>query len=422
MRAFMRRTVYPAMCDSKPPHSIRPNRSSPHLNRGSSQTPAIDQVIGAQCTPWKLVAEIAARVSDAADERAARHAYRRSFNQLRSQLQLYPAGSRPSEVFEQAATTVRSLGATCLPLAIAVAMHLYPFCVLQCVPIPLLSVARLKRAMLLRTIRNRSLILANTGSERSNGTTTPLIATRAADGVRINGRCEYLSLSSVADIVLFKAQLADSNHAVLCAADLRASTVRIGQWKFSGAMELSDTSSVTFVDHRVPNGHYLIVPDDAGLGCISDYQRSWFHLFIAEIYLARVEHLRARAACRGAEHSAPQRSGSPAGSSRCSCSMTFAMGADVGPLTRTTAALKLRVSMMSQTTAAALRSRGLAAEAGGLGYIKSQPTADEKILRDFGVVSLRASYCRPSPAASSLRQRRRPSERPVLASTDASCA
>jgi hypothetical protein len=41
--------------------------------------------------------------------------------------------------------------------------------------------------------------------------------------------------------------------------------------------------------------------------------------------------------------------------------------------------------MMSQTTAAALRNRGLAAQAGGLGYIKSQPTADEKILRDFGV-------------------------------------
>src|ERR1044071_4770484 len=240
----------------------------------------------------ELVAEIAARVSDAADERAARHAYRRSFNQLRPQLALYPAGPSPSHVFEQAALTVRHLVATCLPLAIAVAMHLYPFCVLECVPIPLLSVARLKRALLLRTIRNRSLILANTGSERSNGSTTPLIARKTADGVRIDGRCEYLSLSSVADIVLFKAQLAQSSHVVLCAADLRASSVRIGPWKFSGAMELSDTSAVTFVDHRVPEGHYLIVPDAAALGCISDYQRAWFHLFIAEIYLARVDRLR----------------------------------------------------------------------------------------------------------------------------------
>ncbi|MGH8238410.1 MAG: hypothetical protein ACREXP_15510, partial [Steroidobacteraceae bacterium] len=289
----------------------------------------------------------------------------------------YPVGSQPSEVFEQAATTVRSLGASCLPLALAVAMHLYPFCVLQCVPIPLLSVARLKRAMLLHTIRNRSLILANTGSERSNGSTTPPIATRAPDGVRIDGRCEYLSLSSVADIVLFKAQLADSTHAVLCAADLRASTVRVGQWKFSGAMELSDTSPVTFVNHRVPDGHYLIVPDDAGLGCISDYQRSWFHLFIAEIYLARLEHL----GSANRSEVARLRQQSPR------LLDDFAVGTDVGPLVRTTAALKLRVSMMAQTAAAALRSRGLAAEAGGLGYIKSQPTADAKILRDLGVLS-----------------------------------
>jgi hypothetical protein len=328
----------------------------------------------------ELVAQIAIEVGDAADERAARHAYRRAFNRLRAQLQLYPEGARPSEVFENAAATVRSLGATCLPLAMAVAMHLYPFCVLQSVPIPLLSVARIKRAMLLRTIRSRSLILANTGSERSNGTTTPLIATRTADGVRIDGRCEYLSLSSVADIVLFKAQLADSNHVVLCAADLRASSVRIGPWKFNGAMELSDTSAVTFVEHRVPEGHYLIVPDDAGMGCISDYQRSWFHLFIAELYLARVEHL------GGARTDEVVKLRQEA-----LCLLdAYAMGADVEPLVRTSAVLKLRVSMITQATAAALRSRGLAAEAGGLGYIKSQPTADDKILRGFGALVIPA--------------------------------
>ncbi len=351
----------------------------------------------------QLVAQITERVSGALDERAARHAFRRSFDELRSQLPLYPTGSRPSAVFESAATAVRSLGASCLPLAIAVAMHLYPFCVLTCVPIPLLSVARLKRAMLLRTIRNRSLLLANTGSERTNGTGSPLIATKSAHGIRIDGRCEYMSLSSVADIVLFKAQLADSNHAVLCAADVRASTVQIGQWRFTGAMELSDTSPVTFVGHRVPEGHYLIVPDDAGLGCISDYQRSWFHLFIAETYLARVEHL-------GGE-----RSEEVARLRQESLRLLddFAIGTDVQPLLQTTAALKLRVSMMSQTMAAALRSRGLAAEAGGLGYIKSQPTADDRILR---------ANSRPSLAASSLPRPHPASQRPAAAPAGASCA
>jgi hypothetical protein len=328
-----------------------------------------------------LVANLAMQVRDAADERAARHAYRRCFNRLRAQLPMYPGGSRPSEVFDSAATTVRSLGAGCLPLAIAVAMHLYPFCVLQSVPIPLLSAARFKRAMLLRTIRSRSLILANAGSERTNGTTTVPFATKTADGVRIDGRCEYMSLSSVADIVLFKAQLVDSSNAVLCAADLRAPSVRIGPWKFSGSMELSDTSSVTFVDHRVREGHYLIVPDDGELGCVTSYQRSWFHLFIAEIYLARVDYLQSMAGLpQTPEHVANR--GAVSGLRHESLRLLddFALGGDIGPLTRTTAALKLRVSMLSQTTATALVSRGLAAEAGGLGYIKSQPTADDRIL------------------------------------------
>jgi hypothetical protein len=336
------------------------------------------------------VAHLVERVMDAADERAARHAFRRAFIELRPQLSLYPTGSRPSRVFEAAATTVRSLGASCLPLAIAVSMHLYPFCVLQCVPIPLLSVARLKRALLLRTIRNRSLLLANTGSERIHGTTTPLTATRTAHGLYINGRCEYLSLSSIADIVLFKAELADSKHTVLCAADLRTHSVRIGQWKFSGALELSDTSSVTFVDHRVPKGHYLVVADHAELGCISDYQRSWFHLFIAEIYLARVEHLRATCRLESAEHDANRSAVARLRRRSLQLLDEYAIGSDVGPLTRSTAALKLRVSMMAQTTAAALRARGLVEQAAGLGYIKSQPTADERILRSFGVAGFAA--------------------------------
>ena len=231
--------------------------------------------------------------------------------------------------------------------------------------------------MLLRTIRNRSLILANTGSERSNGTSTPLIATKAADGVRIDGRCEYLSLSSVADIVLFKAQLADSNHAVLCAADLRASTVRIGPWKFSG-----DDGAVGHVtgDVRRPSRAGWALPDRAGR-C-----RTGLHHGLPEIVVSPVHRgdlsRASRASARHVrlpetpEHSANRSEVARLRQQSLQLLDDIRMGADVGPLTRTTAALKLRVSMMAQTTAAALRSRGLAAEAGGLGYIKSQPTAD----------------------------------------------
>ena len=347
----------------------------------------------------QLIAQFIERVNGTADEPAARNAYREGFHLLRSQLPMYPAfGPRASATFESAANTVRILAARCLPLGMAVAMHLYPLCALQCVPLPLLNPARFKRAMLLRTIRNRSLIVANAGSERAHGPDQPLIATPCADGMRVDGTYEYMSLASVADIVFFKAQL-DSDRAVLCAADLGADSVQIGKWKFSGSMRLSDTCSATFSGHVVPHGRYLPVPDNDGLRCISDYQRCWFHLFLAEMYLARLEHLqRLWGLPRSAEHVVSLNEMSRLREYSLHLLDHFSPGADIERLTKTTSALKLRVSLMTQSTVTELRSREartaadarqLAADASELSYIKSQPTADERILHGLGLSRVR---------------------------------
>lgn len=336
------------------------------------------------------------RMNGLGEEPAARKAYREAFNRLRSQLVMYPvSGPCASAVFESAAKTVRILAAQCLPVAMAIAMHLYPLCALQCIPLPLLSSVRFKRAMLLRTIRNRALILANAGSERAQGAYQPLVATRATEGIRIDGTCEYMSLASVADIVLFKAQLADADCAVLCAADLRADSVRIGKWKFSGSMRLSDTSSVTFIGHRVPGGRYLRVPNDADLQWVSDYQRCWFHLFLAEMHLARLERLHsAWQLPRTAEHVVNLNEASRLREHSLHLLDNFCGGPGIELLARITGALKLRVSLMAQSTVSVLRSRNnptaeeaqrLAADTAELCYIKSQPTADEKILRSLGM-------------------------------------
>lgn len=337
-----------------------------------------------------LIAELARQVQEAAEEPVARARYRREFDRLCSKLAMYPAsGGGASAVFESTAHTTRLLARRCLPLAIAVAMHLYPLCVLQCVPMPFLSPARLKRAMLLRAVRSRSLVLANAGSERANAADQTLTAREAPGGIRIDGTYDYMSLSSVADIVLFKASVADSGRMVLCAADLRADSVNIGPWRFSGNMRLSDTSSVTFTNHRVPHGRYLLVPDDANLRCISDYQRSWFHLFLAEMYLARVERLhRVWELPRTAEHVVSVYEAARLREYSLRLLDDFASDLEVDALLKTTSTLKLRVSLLAQATMRVLRSRTdsqAAADAAELGYIESQPTADDKILAAWEV-------------------------------------
>lgn len=368
------------MQDTSPrPIRLRPGVADIHTNEGQPVTEFIERMNGARDGP------------------AARAEYREGFTRLRSQLEMYPVSGRHASVtFESAAKTARTLAAGCLPLGIAVAMHLYPLCVLQCMPLPLLSFARFQRTMLLRTIRNRSLILANAGGERTRGTDSSLVARPHAEGIRIDGTFEYMSLATVADVVLFKARLANINCTVLCAADLRGDSVRIGSWRFSGSMRLSDTSSVTFAGHRVPHGRYVLVGDDEVLRCISDYQRSWFHLFLADMYLARLERLhQVWGLPRSAEQIMSLNELSQLRDYALRLLDDFSSGSDIQPLKKTTSAMKLRVSLMAQSTMTSLRGREdltpadaqqLRADASELGYIRSQPTADELILRSIGVL------------------------------------
>jgi hypothetical protein len=204
-----------------------------------------------------------------------------------------------------------------------------------------------------------------------------------------------MSLATVADVVLFKARGPDGGGAYFCAADLKADSVRIGASRFSGSMRLSDTSSVTFAGHRVPHGRYVLVPDAEVLRCASDYQRCWLHLFLAELYLARLERLhQAWGLRRPAEQLMSMNELSQLREYALRLLDDFSLGADIRPLKKTTSAMKLRVSLMAQSTMASLRdredlapadARRLRADASELRYLSSQPTADEIILRSIGV-------------------------------------
>jgi hypothetical protein len=197
-----------------------------------------------------------------------------------------------------------------------------------------------------------------------------------------------MSLSSVADVVLLKAVFADGTCA-LCAADLRGDSVRIGDWKFSGRMRLSDTSSLTFTNHPVPHGRYIRTSANDGMQCVSNYQRCWFHLVLAEVYLARLEHLRRMHRLTQGEPYRTHHERVYSLKARSLHLLDDFSSLDTTPLMKTTSALKLNVSLLAQTTAAELRSLGtrtsgeaeeLSADASELCHMQWQPTADAKIL------------------------------------------
>ena len=292
--------------------------------------------------------------------------------------------SEASAVFEAAATTARAVAAECLPFGIGLVMHLYPLCVLRCVPLPWWSAAHRRRVQLLREVDRGSLILANAGSERAAGAHEPVTLSRTRGGIRVDGTYDYVSLAHAADVVLFCAPLAQRGCAMFCAADLRGESVRIGAGKFTGSMRLSDTCPVTFDGHFVPARRCIEIPSESTLQCTAQYQRSWFQLLLGEAYLARIERLQR-------DWNLPRPDEQLASINELAQLRDYSMRLlDEGSpramesLSRVTAAMKLRTSWLAQAVAAAVRRFDVVA-ADELGYLRLQPTSDDRILRSIGI-------------------------------------
>ena len=338
-----------------------------------------------------------AEISTAGSENQWRQALRAELGRVHRELALYPpAGADPHDTFESAALTVREIASQCLPLGIALVMHFYPLCALQCAPLPKMSIAGFKRRLLMNAITERGLIVANGGSERANGAHESMSVALDGDGLRVTGTFEYVSLASVADVVLFSAPLADGRTA-FCSATMRGDSARLGEPKFTGSMQFSDTRSLTFVDHRVARGQYLLATDAVGTRCIFDYQRCWFHLLLAEAYLSRIEQL------HRAWH-LPITVERQMALNEVACLREYALqllgdcrpGGSVDRLSRVTATMKLRVSSLAQDTGCELRelarsnvqdSGKLVSDASELGYMKLQPTSDARILQSLAAAS-----------------------------------
>ena len=318
-----------------------------------------------------------------------RKAYRLAFAQLRSEVELHPRGATPAALFEVAAQSTRAMAVESLPLAMGLVMHLYPLGALRWIPLPRFSAANLRRHRLSRTIEKQRLILANAGSERVAGTQSPVTLTPTRGGAFVDGVFDYVSLANVADLVLFNAPLSNG-VSVFCIADLRGDTAKIGTARFSGGARLSDTCSVTFQNHWITRDRFVVAPTESALGCMTLYQRSWFHLLACEAHLARIEQLRRR-------WNLPRTSEVLAGLNELSVMRDYALRLlnearsvdQVDALFRVTAALKLRMSWHCQALATSLATLD-PESATELTFLARQPTCDDRILS--GICAHRASF------------------------------
>jgi hypothetical protein len=262
-------------------------------------------------------------------------------------------------------------------------MHLYPLCVLRCVPLPWWSAAHWRRALLLHDIHRQALMLANAGSERAGGTQAQVTVQRTRGGLYVHGTYEYMSLAHVADLVLFSAPMSGCQGSAVCAATLSGPTVHIGPSRFGGTMELSNTCSVTFDNHFVASHRFISISDAVAFDCISQYQRSWFQLLLGETYLARIEQLHDRWDLPRTVEQGVSLHEQARLREYALRLLNEATPSAVASLSRVSAAMKLRISWHAQSTAAALKGVDDVA-ASELGYLRLQPTSDARILASIG--------------------------------------
>jgi alkylation response protein AidB-like acyl-CoA dehydrogenase len=311
--------------------------------------------------------------------------FRQWFGQLHQMLPLHPQACAASDTFNAAAEVTRLVAANNLPLGLGLVMHLYPLCALRCVPLPWWTPAARRRSHLTDEIDGRRLILANAGSERAAGAHAPVTVTRAPDGIRIDGSFDYVSLAHVADIVLFSAPLGRGH--VFCAADLHAESVTRGPSRFRGTMRLSDTCSLAFRAHQMAAEHFIEIPDGAAMGCMTLYQRSWFHLLLGEAYLARLDHLQHRWQLTRPVELVAHLNELALLREYALRLLDEARPDNMAALARVTAAFKLRVSWLAQSTAEKVRAHDENA-ATELGFIRLQPTPDARIVQSlFGAAA-----------------------------------
>jgi alkylation response protein AidB-like acyl-CoA dehydrogenase len=346
--------------------------------------------------------ELESAVALATGEHAKRHAFRGGFQRLRGTLDLHPAGRTAATTFDAAASTTARVAEASLPLGIALVMHLYPLCVLRWVPLPWWTRGGHRRNRLLALIDEEELILANAGGERAGDGICTVTVSREPDGVRANGTFDYVSLASVADLVLFSAPATTGDHVVFCAAEMRRNAVSIGESRFDGRMWLSDTHSVSFEDHFVATSSSIEVPTPGPLSTMAQYQRSWCQLLLGECYLARAQRLEAQWAL-------PGNTSRKAALNELRMMKLYARhlldtassASAIEELAKVSAAIKLKVSWLAQETAAALKPLD-PDSAKELGFLRLQPTADDRILqsleparRDYVKETTRAKISNP---------------------------
>ena len=197
----------------------------------------------------------------------------------------------PKKVYQNCFEVLQELGSNSVPVAVALSMHYYVLASMAMYPFSKKSKEYWKRELLLQKIKKERLLIANTGSVRTFKNAMgnkEIIARRDQDNYYINGEASFMSLSGIADYMVFTAPLPKDDSAEKAIFFIPAENENIVFLEdvFDDAMHGSFTRGVRFNNVKVSNGNVIKLDNSEDERCeVLVYQRSWFQGMVPAPYL-----------------------------------------------------------------------------------------------------------------------------------------
>lgn len=195
------------------------------------------------------------------------------------------------KVYKGSFKVLHELGKVSIPVSVALSMHYYVLASMASYPFSKKSKEYWKREMLLQKIKKERLIIANTGSVRTLKNVVgdkAILTNREGDNYYIKGEAPFMSLSGIADYMVFTAPLPEGDTAEKAIFFIPANNNNIAyiDSAFGEAMEGSFTKSVRFNNVKVSDGNVIKLDNAEDERCeILVYQRSWFQGLVPAPYL-----------------------------------------------------------------------------------------------------------------------------------------
>ncbi|MEW7293010.1 hypothetical protein [Aquimarina sp. 2304DJ70-9] len=191
-------------------------------------------------------------------------------------------------MYQECFRVLHRIGEISIPVSVALSMHYYVLASMASFPFSKTSKQYWVREMLLKKIKNERLLIANTGSVRTFKNVSgnkSIVAEKEKDSYTINGEAPFMSLSGIADYMVFTASIFQDEKAVFF-VPLDTDKIKFEDTAFGDAMRGSFTKSVRFENLNVHSTNVIKLDSTQEERCeLLIYQRSWFQALMPGTYL-----------------------------------------------------------------------------------------------------------------------------------------